>query len=227
MTEIGRQYELYNGGKLSSNIERDRQDLRKNVPECERFIRDRYKKINSLTQEIADCNQKIDELPKRINRMLAFGKERRIERKEIEQEAECLRSKADSFCLQGLLDREVNGFKSTKHDWNLQNTNGFKSTKHDDLLIEAKKSACNKMNREKYATACEKSAIGYEASAKEAENKLNEFRRKKGELQTKKDKLERSLPKWEEKVVKKKENQARKEEKMRAEMDYKLWRIFQ
>ena len=159
--------------------------------------------------------------------MLDFANESRIERKKMEQEAECLRSKADSFCLQGLLDREVNGFKSTKHDWNLQNTNGFKSTKHDDLLIEAKKSACNKMNREKYATACEKSAIGYEASAKEAENKLNEFRRKKGELQTKKDKLERSLPKWEEKVVKKKENQARKEEKMRAEMDYALWRVFQ
>ena len=66
-TEIGRQYELYNGGKLSSNMERDRQDLRKNVPECERFIRDRYKKINSVTQEIADCNHKIDEHHKRRN----------------------------------------------------------------------------------------------------------------------------------------------------------------
>ena len=174
-----RQYELYNRGKLSSNMDRDRLDLRKSVFECERFINDCYRKINSHTQEISDCNQKIDELPKRINRMLDFANESRIERKKMEQEAECLRSKADSFCLQGLLDREVNGFKSTKHDWNLQNMNGVKSTKHDDLLIEAKKSAWNKMNTEKYALRCEESAIKYEANAKEAENKLNEFRIKK------------------------------------------------
>ena len=101
-------------------------DFRWSVPDCERFINDCYRKINSYMQEIADCNKKIDDLPKRINKMLAFGKQRRIERKEIEQEAERLRSKADSFCLQGLLDREVNGFKSTKHDWNLQNMNGVK-----------------------------------------------------------------------------------------------------
>ena len=168
--------------------------------------------INSHTQEIADCNQKIDELPNRINRMLDFANESRIERKKMEQEAECLRSKADSFCLQGLLDREVNGFKSPKHY---------------DLLIKAKESAWNKMRRENDAKDYEKSAIGYEADAKEAENHLNEFRRKKGEIQTEKDKLERSLPKWEEKLAKKKENQARKEEKMRAEMDYALWRVFQ
>ena len=114
-------------------------DFRRSVPECERAIKDYYRNINRYTQEIADCNKKIDDLPKRINKMLAVGKQRRIERKEIEQEAERLRSKADSFCLQGLLDREVNGFKSTKHDWNLQNMNGVKFTKHDDLLIEAKK----------------------------------------------------------------------------------------
>ena len=85
-TEIGRQYELYNGGKLSSNMdfrERDRLDLRLSVPDCERFIRDCYRKINSHTQEIADCNQKIDELPKRINRMFHFAKESRIERKKM------------------------------------------------------------------------------------------------------------------------------------------------
>ena len=138
-TEIGRQYELYNRGKLSSNMERDRQDLRKTVPECERFIRDRYKKINSVTQEIADCYHKIDEHHKRINTKLDFANEDRNKRKILEQEAECLGRKADSFCLKGLMDREVNGFKSTKHDWNLQNMNGVKSTKHDDLLIEAKK----------------------------------------------------------------------------------------
>ena len=208
-------------------MEKDSLDLRKTVPVCERFIKDCYRKINSHTQEISDCNQKIDELPKRINRMFDFANESRIERKKMEQEAECLRSKADSFCLQGLLDREVNGFKSTKHDWNLQNMNGVKSKKHDDLLIKAKNNAWNKMNTENYALRCEESAIKFEANATESENKLNEFRIKKGELQTKKDKLERSLPKWEENVAKKKENETMKEEKMRAEMDYKLWRIFQ
>ena len=121
-----RQYELYNRGKLSSNMERDRQDLRKTVPECERFIKDCYKKINSLTQEIADCNQKIDEHHKRRNTKLDFANEDRIKRKNLEQEAECFGRKADSFCLKGLMDREVNGFKSTKHDWNLQNMNGVK-----------------------------------------------------------------------------------------------------
>ena len=175
-----RQYELYNRGKLSSNMDRDRLDLRKSVFECERFINDCYRKINSHTQEIEDCNHKIiDELPKRINTMFDFAKQDRITKKRMEQEQECLRSKADSFCLKGLLDREVNGFKSTKHDWNLQNTNGFKSTKHDDLLIEAKENAWKRMKREEYALACEESAIKFEANAKEAENKINEFRRKK------------------------------------------------
>ena len=214
-TEIGRQYELYNGGKLSSNMdfrERDRLDFRWSVPDCERFINDCYRKINSHTQEIADCNQKIDELPKRINRMLDFANESRIERKKMEQEAECLRSKADSFCLQGLLDREVNGFKSQKHN---------------DLLIKAKESAWNKMGRENDAKVYEKFAISYEADAKEAENHLNEFRRKKGELQTEKERLERSLPKLEEKLAKKKENLARKREKKKAELEYALWRVFQ
>ena len=223
-----RQYELYNRGKLSSNMDRDRLDLRKSVFECEMFIRDCYRKINSHTQEIEDCNHKIiDELPKRIKYKFDLAKEDRNRKKRMEQEQECLRSKADSFCLKGLLDREVNGFKSTKHNWNFQNRNGLKSTKHDDLLIEAKESACKRMKREEYALACEESAIKFEANAKEAENKINEFRRKKGELQTKKDKLVRSLPKWEEKVAKKKENQARKEEKMRAEMDDALRRVFQ
>ena len=107
-------------------MERDRLDLRKTVPVCERFIKDCYKKINSLTQEIADCNQKIDEHHKRRNTKLDFANEYRIKRKNLEQEAECFGRKADSFCLKGLMDREVNGFKSTKHDWNLQNMNGVK-----------------------------------------------------------------------------------------------------
>ena len=97
----------------------------------------------------------------------------------MEQEQECLRSKADSFCLKGLLDREVNGFKSTKHNWNFQNRNGLKSTKHDDLLIKAKENAWQRMLREQYAPASEESAIKFEADAKEWENKINEFRRKK------------------------------------------------
>ena len=87
-------------------------DFRWSVPDCERAINDYYRNINRYTQEIADCNKKIDDLPKRINKMLAVGKQRRIERKEIEQEAERLRSKADSFCLRGMLGREVNGMKS-------------------------------------------------------------------------------------------------------------------
>ena len=130
----------------------------------------------------------------------------------MEQEAECLRSKADSFCLQGLLDREVNGFKSQKHN---------------DLLIKAKESVRNRNRRERDAKVYEKFAISYEADAKESENHLNEFRRKKAELQTEKDKLERSLPKWEEKLAKKKGNLVRKREKMTAEIDYALWRVFQ
>ena len=175
-----RQYKLYNGGKLSSNMDRDRLDLRKSVPECERFIKDCYRKINSHTQEIADCNQKIDELPKRINRMMDFGKESRIERKKMEQEAECLRSKADSFCLRGMLGREVYGSKSQKHN---------------ELLNKAENSARKKIRRENDAKAYEKSAIGYETNAKELEKIINEFRGIKGELQSEKERLEKSLPK--------------------------------
>ena len=107
-------------------MEKDRPDLRKPVHVCERKIKDCYKKLNILTQEIADCNQKIDEHHKRRNTKLDFANEDRIKRKKMEQEAECLGRKADSFCLKGLMDREVNGFKSTKHDWNLQNMNGVK-----------------------------------------------------------------------------------------------------
>ena len=184
-----RQYELYNGGKLSSNMdfrERDRLDLRKSVPECERFIKDCYRKINSHTQEIADCNQKIDELPKRRNRMLDFAKEDRIKRKKMEQEAECLGRKADSFCLKGLMDREVNGFKST----NLRKAdsfclkglidrevNGLKSTK--DLLRLANNNAWKQVYRKKDALRCEESAIKLLADATESENKVNEFTIKK------------------------------------------------
>ena len=186
-------------------MERDRLDLRKTVPVCERFIKDCYKKINSLTQEIADCNQKIDEHHKRRNTKLDFANEDRIKRKNLEQEAECFGCKADSFCLKGLMDREVNGLKSTK-----------------DLLRLANNNAWKQVDRKKDALRCEESAIKFLADATESENKVNEFTIKKGDLQTKKHKLKRSLPKWEENVAKKKENERMKEEKMRAEMDYKL-----
>merc|ERR1712098_370074 len=116
---------------------------------------------------------------KRRNTKLDFANEDRIKRKKMEQEAGCLGRKADSFCLKGLMDREVNGFKSTKHNWNLQNMNGVKSKKHYDLLIKAKNNAWNKMNTENYALRCEESAIKFEANATESENKLNEFRKKR------------------------------------------------
>ena len=167
-------------------MERDRQDLRKNVPECERFIKDCYKKINSLTQEIADCNQKIDEHHKRRNTKLDFANEDRIKRKNLEQEAECFGRKADSFCLKGLMDREVNGFKST----NLRKAdsfclkglidrevNGLKSTK--DLLRLANNNAWKQVYRKKDALRCEESAIKLLADATESENKVNEFTIKK------------------------------------------------
>ena len=83
------------------------------------------------------------------------------------------------------------------------------------------------MDTKKNALRCEESAINLLADATESENKVNEFTIIKGDLQTKKHKLQRSLPKGEESVAKKKENERMKEEKMRAEMDYKLWRIFQ
>ena len=123
-------------------MEKDRPDLRKPVHVCERKIKDCYKKLNILTQEVADCNLKIDEHHKRKNTKLDFANEYRIQRKNLEQKAECFGRKADSFCLKGLMDREVNGFKST----NLRKAdsfclkglidrevNGLKSTK--DLLI--------------------------------------------------------------------------------------------
>ena len=139
-------------------------DFRRSVPECERGINDYYRNINRCTQEIVDCNKKIDDLPKRINNMLTVGKQRRIESKELEQKAERLRSDADSFCLQGMLGREVNGIKSQKHN---------------DLLKMAGESGWEKMIRLNDAKDYEKSAIGYEADAKKVENNLNEFRRKK------------------------------------------------
>ena len=167
-------------------MERDRLDLRKTVPVCERFIKDCYKKINSLTQEIADCNQKIDEHHKRRNTKLDFANEDRIKRKNLEQEAECFGRKADSFCLKGLMDREVNGFKST----NLRKAdsfclkglmdrevNGLKSTK--DLLRLANNNAWKQVYRKKDALRCEESAIKFLADATESENKVNEFTIKK------------------------------------------------
>ena len=210
-------------------MEKDRPDLRKPVHVCERKIKDCYKKLNILTQEVADCNLKIDEHHKRKNTKLDFANEYRIQRKNLEQKAECFGRKADSFCLKGLMDREVNGFKST----NLRKAdsfclkglmdrevNGLKSTK--DLLRLANNNAWKQVYRKKDALRCEESAIKFLADATESKNKVNEFTIKKGDLQTKKHKLKRSLPKWEENVAKKKENERMKEEKMRAEMDYKL-----
>ena len=155
-------------------------DFRWSVPDCERAINDYYRNINRYTQEIVDCNKKIDDLPKRINNMLTVGKQRRNQSKEFEQEAERLRSEADSFCLRGMLGREVNGIKSQKHN---------------DLLKKAENSARKKMKRENDAKAYEKSAIGYETNAKELEKIINEFRGIKGELQSEKERLEKSLPK--------------------------------
>ena len=156
-------------------------DFRWSVPDCERAINDYYRNINRYTQEIADCNKKIDDLPKRINKMLAVGKQRRIESKEIEQEAERLRSKADSFCLRGMLGREVNGMKSQKHN---------------DLLKMAEESARKKMKRENDAKDYLKSAIGYETDAKEVENHLNEFRRKKVNYRVRKRDWKEACQNW-------------------------------
>ena len=150
-------------------------DFRMTVTECERGI-------NRCMQEILDCNKKIDDLPKRINNMLTVGKQRRIESKEFEQEAERLRSEADSFCLRGMPGREIYGTKSKKHN---------------ELLNEAEKSARNAIKRDSYAEAYEKSAIVSETNAKELEKITNEFRRIKGELQSEKERLEKSLPKLE------------------------------
>ena len=167
-------------------MEKDRPDLRKPVHVCERKIKDCYKKLNILTQEIADCNQKIDEHHKRKKTKLDFANEDRIRRKNLEQKAECFGRKADSFCLKGLMDREVNGFKST----NLRKAdsfclkglmdrevNGLKSTK--DLLRLANNNAWKQVYRKKDALRCEESAIKLLADATESENKVNEFTIKK------------------------------------------------
>ena len=167
-------------------MEKDRPDLRKPVHVCERNIKDCYKKLNILTQEVADCNLKIDEHHKRKNTKLDFANEYRIQRKNLEQKAECFGRKADSFCLKGLMDREVNGFKST----NLRKAdsfclkglidrevNGLKSTK--DLLRLANNNAWKQVYRKKDALRCEESAIKLLADATESENKVNEFTIKK------------------------------------------------
>ena len=167
-------------------MEKDRPDLRKPVHVCERKIKDCYKKLNILTQEVADCNLKIDEHHKRKNTKLDFANEYRIQRKNLEQKAECFGRKADSFCLKGLMDREVNGFKST----NLRKAdsfclkglmdrevNGLKSTK--DLLRLANNNAWKQVDRKKDALRCEESAIKFLADATELENKVNEFTIKK------------------------------------------------
>ena len=143
--------------------------------ECERAI-------SKCTQEILDCDKKIEDLPKRINNMLTVGKQRRIESKEFEQEAERLRSEAGSFCLRGMMGREIYGNNSQEHN---------------DLLNEAEKSARNAIKTDSYAEAYEKSAIVSETNTKELEKITNEFRRMKGQLQSEKERLEKSLPKLE------------------------------
>ena len=167
-------------------MEKDRPDLRKPVHVCERKIKDCYKKLNILTQEVADCNLKIDEHHKRKNTKLDFANEYRIQRKNLEQKAECFGRKADSFCLKGLMDREVNGFKSTnlcKADSFClkglidREVNGLKSTK--DLLRLANNNAWKQVYTKKDALRCEESAIKLLADATESENKVNEFTIKK------------------------------------------------
>ena len=146
-------------------------DFTMTLTECERGI-------SKCMQEILDCDKKIDDLPKRINNMLTVGKERRIESKEFEQEAERLRSEAGSFCLRGMMGREIYGNKSKKHN---------------DLLNEAEKSARNAIKTDSYAEAYEKSAKLYEKNAKELEKIINDFRGIKGELQSEKERLEKTL----------------------------------
>ena len=167
-------------------MEKDRPDLRKPVHVCERKIKDCYKKLNILTQEVADCNLKIDEHHKRKNTKLDFANEYRIQRKNLEQKAECFGRKADSFCLKGLMDREVNGFKSTnlcKADSFClkglidREVNGLKSTK--DILRLANNNAWKQVYTKKDALRCEESAIKLLADATESENKVNEFTIKK------------------------------------------------
>ena len=97
-------------------MEKDRPDLRKPVHVCERKIKDCYKKLNILTQEVADCNLKIDEHHKRKNTKLDFANEYRIQRKNLEQKAECFGCKADSFCLKKLMSI----IKGETQSWILQ-----------------------------------------------------------------------------------------------------------
>ena len=110
--------------------------------------------------------------------MLTVGKERRIESKEFEQEAERLRSEAGSFCLRGMMGREIYGNKCKKHN---------------DLLNEAEKSARNAMKTDTYAEAYEKCAKLYEKNSKEMEKFIDDFRRIKGDLQSEKERLEKTL----------------------------------
>ena len=98
-------------------------DFRMTLTECERGI-------SRCTLEILDCDKKIDGLPKMINNMLTVGKERRRQSKEFEQEAEQLRSEAASFCLRGMMGREIYGNNSKEHN---------------DLLNEAEKK-CQECN---------------------------------------------------------------------------------
>ena len=110
--------------------------------------------------------------------MLTVGKERRRQSKEFEQEAERLRSKAGSFCLPGMMGREIYGNNSKEHN---------------DLLNEAEKSARNAIKTDSYAEAYEKSAKLYEKNAKEMEKIIDDFRRIKGDLQSEKERLEKTL----------------------------------
>ena len=146
-------------------------DFTMTLGKCERGI-------SKCTEEILDRDKKIDGIPKMVKNMLTIGKERRRQSKEFEQEAERLRSEAGTFCLRGMMGREIYGNKSEEHN---------------DLLNEAEKSARNAMKTDSYAEAYEKSAIGYETNAKELEKILNEFRRIKGELQSEKERLEKTL----------------------------------
>ena len=146
-------------------------DFTMTLTECERGI-------SKCTQEILDCDKKIDGIPIMINNMLTVGKERRRQSKEFEQEAERLRSEAGSFCLRGMMGREIYGNKSKEHN---------------DLLNEAEKSARNAMKTDSYAEAYEKSAKLYEKNSKEMEKFIDDFRRIKGDLQSEKERLEKTL----------------------------------
>ena len=134
--------------------------------------------ISKCTEEILDRDKKIDGIPKMVKNMLTVGKERRRQSKEFEQEAERLRSEAGTFCLRGMMGREIYGNNSQEHN---------------DLLNEAEKSASIAMNNETHAEAYEKCAKLYEKNSKEMEQFIDEFRRIKGDLQSEKERLEKTL----------------------------------